>query len=82
MLFRCYLRANSIHWSLFAEQDYDLAIKRTSATAHPSAQAMIRQGILLHRLRKGNVGPPATLPALSQTFTIRYMTDMLVICSM
>ena len=59
MLFRSHVRADSIHRSLVAEQDYDLAIKRTSATETVSAQAMIKQGILLHRLRKGNVRPPS-----------------------
>ena len=50
-----------LHLPAFLLQDYDEAIKRSSANGSPSPQALVQQGILLHRLRKGNVST-AELP--------------------
>ena len=55
MLFRSETLCSRVHRFRFDVQDYGEAIKRASATGGASAQAMIKQGVLLHRLRKGRV---------------------------
>ncbi|DBA80252.1 hypothetical protein WJX79_002480 [Trebouxia sp. C0005] len=37
-----------------AFKDYEEAIKESEASGHPSPHALVQQGLLLHRLKKGN----------------------------
>lgn len=39
----------------FCAQDYEEAINRSVAGGHPSVHALVQQGLLLHRLKKGKV---------------------------